>query len=441
MDVLVMVGQLFLSLSILVVLHELGHFVPAKLFGAKVEKFYLFFDPWFELFKFKKGDTEYGIGWLPLGGYVKIAGMIDESFDQDQMSKEPQPWEFRSKPAWQRMIIMIGGVTVNFILGFFIWAMVLYTWGQDILPAESAKYGIEADSMAQALGLRNGDIITGVNSEPITNFSALRRDIIIKQAKTIQVTRNGNAVDVPVSREHLIEMGGYRGDFVLPRFPFLVDTVLPNSASEKAGITKGDRIIGVNDQSTPYFYDFVKSVRKLKNEEATIAVLRNSDTLQLNATISEEGKIGAGPPPLNQLLDFKHVDYEFAASLPAGFNRGVQAVGDMITSFGLMFSGSVKAKDSLGSFITIGKLFSGYWDWKRFWTLTALLSLVLGFMNFLPIPLLDGGHVMFLLYEMITGRPPNEKFQEIAHLIGLVLIVSLMIFAIGLDIGRELGLV
>lgn len=434
-----MVGQLLLSLSILVVLHELGHFIPAKLFGTKVEKFYLFFDPWFELFKFKKGETEYGIGWLPLGGYVKIAGMIDESFDKEQMDKPPQPWEFRSKPAWQRLIIMVGGVTVNFILGFLLWAMVLYTWGQDILPPQNAKYGIEADSMALALGLRNGDIITGVNKEPIDNFSALRRDIIIKQAKTIQVIRNKNEVDVPVSKEHLIKMGGYRGDFVLPRFPFKVDTVLPKQPAEKAGVLKGDHIIGINDQPTPYFYDFVKAVRKIKNEEATIVLLRNADTLQLKATVSEEGRIGAGPPPLNQQLDFEHVDYEFWESLPAGYNRGVQAVGDMITSFALMFKGTVKAKDSLGSFITIGKLFSGYWDWKRFWTLTALLSLVLGFMNILPIPLLDGGHVVFLLYEMIAGRPPNEKFQEIAHLIGLVIIVALMLFAIGLDIGRELG--
>lgn len=439
MGVLIMVAQLILSLSILVVLHEGGHFFPAKLFGCRVEKFYLFFDPYFSLFKFKKGETEYGVGWLPLGGYVKIAGMIDESFDKEQMAQEPQPWEFRSKPAWQRLIIMLGGVTVNFLLGILIWSMVLFKWGSDYLPPENAVYGIEVDSMAQAVGLRAGDILVGVNNEPTTNFNAFRRDIIIKEATTIQVVRNKQQVDVPLSKDHLTELAGYRGRFAVPRFPFKIDTIFPEMPAQKAGFKKGDVIIGLDNKQIDFYSDFLKLIKDYKAKTINIAVQRQSDTLQLTTTVSKEGKIGTRVIPLEESLKFETQQYGLAESFPAGYKKSMGALGDMIKSFGLMFKGTVKAKDSLGSFITIGKLFSPRWDWRRFWSLTALLSLILAFMNILPIPLLDGGHVMFLLYEMIAGRPPNERFQEYAQLVGMVLLVSLMAFALGLDVARHFG--
>ncbi len=439
MDVLIMVAQLILSLSILIVLHEGGHFFPAKFFGIKVEKFYLFFDPYFSLFKFKKGETEYGIGWLPLGGYVKIAGMIDESFDKEQMAKDPEPWEFRSKPAWQRLIVMIGGVTVNFILGFLIFGAVLFTWGDDFLPAENVKYGVYADSLATAIGFQEGDIPIGVNGDKLVQFSHLRRDMIIKEATTVQVKRNGQTVDIPISKEHITQIPGYKGDFLLPRFPFEIDTVLQNKPGAKAGFKENDKIIAFNGKPSLYFTDFLANARDNKNKEVAVTVLRGSDTLTLNPVVSEEGRVGIGAKSQKDYLEFQHRDYTFGEALPAGYHKGMEFLSNTIKSFALMFKGTVKAKDSLGSFISIGKLFSPSWDWHSFWNITAMLSLILAFMNILPIPLLDGGHVMFLLYEMVTGRLPNERFQEIASMIGLFLLMALMLYAIGLDIFRALG--
>ncbi len=449
MDVLVMVGQLVLSLSILIVLHEMGHFVLAKLFKTRVEKFYLFFDPWFELFKFKKGETEYGIGWLPLGGYVKISGMIDESFDKEQMKQPPQPWEFRSKPAWQRLLIMLGGVTVNFILGFFIYSMVLWTWGQEYLPTENATYGIQVDSLGRELGLRNGDKVLKVGNLPLEklNPGALRTEIIINDARTIEVERAGKIETLRVTDEMAQALSSYQNkNFSLyqSRVPFVVGGFPKNSPAKKAGIREKDKIIALNGEPTPFFdvfYDKVKS-HPIKNEEVLVTVtrqdtLRNSaDTLDFKIVTTEEGKIGAGPFAPNYFFKMEREDYTFAEALPAGFKKGTNFLGNQIKAFGQIFKGKIKASDSLGSFISIGSMFGSNWQWERFWLMTAFLSLILAFINLLPIPALDGGHVLFLLFEVVSGKKPSDKFLEYATMAGFAVLIALMVYALGLDISR-----
>ncbi len=442
MSILSMAGQLMLSLSILIVLHELGHFIPARFFKTRVEKFYLFFDPWFSLIKFKKGDTEYGIGWLPLGGYVKISGMIDESFDAAQMTQEPQPWEFRSKPAWQRLIIMLGGVTVNFILGFLLFSMTLFVWGESYIPASQVKNGIYVDSLGRDLGLLDGDQILKVGDKPFTEFNdrLIIRGIIIDNAQTIEVLRDGKVTQIPVDEKWVDILSRYenKSNFLFSaRLPFEISSVTKNSPAEKAGIKVDDIVIGLNDVSTPYFHDFVKAVKPYANKEIVINILRDKDTLSLPITTTKDAKIGAYTYPFNHYFTQDVREYSFLASIPAGFSQGSQFLGDQFKAFGQMFKGKIKASESLGGFGSIASMYGDVWIWERFWKMTAVLSLILGFMNLLPIPALDGGHVMFLLYEVVTGRKPSDKFMEIATMIGFILILSLVIFANGLDIFRN----
>lgn len=437
-EILIKAGQLILSLSILVVLHELGHFIPAKLFKARVEKFYLFFDPWFSLFKKKKGDTEYGIGWLPLGGYVKISGMVDESMDREQMAKPPQPWEFRSKPAWQRLIIMIGGVTVNLILGFLIYAMMLWHWGESYLPTKNLTYGIAVDSLAQSIGLRDGDMVLSVNHQPVENFKAIPAEIILREATSIQVERAGKPLDIKIPTGFVREMIKKKGTLMEVRIPFTVDSVLPKSPAEKAGIRKGDKTLTVNGQPASYFHEFKKALQPYKNKTIPIQVLRDGDTLKLFPQVSENGTLGMFPA--NPVKDFKFAtrEYTFFEAIPAGFSKCISTLVKYVQQLRLIFvSKEVKANESLGGFMSIGNLFPGYWDWSSFWEMTALLSIILAFMNILPIPALDGGHVLFLLYEIITGRKPSEKFLEYAQIIGMVILFSLLIYANGLDVWRN----
>ncbi|SHN76782.1 RIP metalloprotease RseP [Chitinophaga sp. CF418] len=438
-EILVKAGQLILSLSILVVLHELGHFIPAKLFKARVEKFYLFFDPWFSLFKKKKGDTEYGIGWLPLGGYVKISGMVDESMDREQMAKPPQPWEFRSKPAWQRLIIMIGGVTVNLILGFLIYAMMLWHWGESYLPTKNLTYGIAVDSLAGSIGLRDGDMVLSVNHEPVENFKAIPAEIILREATSIQVERAGKPLDIKIPSGFIREMIKKKGTLMEVRVPFTVDSVLPKSAAEKAGIRKGDKTLTVNGQPGYYFHEFKKALQAYKNKTVPVQVLREGDTIQLFAHVPETGMLGMAPA--NPEKDFKLAtrEYTFFEAIPAGFSKCIGTLVKYVQQLRLIFvSKEVKANESLGGFISIGNLFPAHWDWIAFWEMTALLSIILAFMNILPIPALDGGHVLFLLYEIITGRKPSEKFLEYAQIVGMVILFGLLIYANGLDIWRSL---
>lgn len=441
MGYVVMAGQLMLSLSILIVLHEMGHFLPARFFGTRVEKFYLFFDPWFSLFKKKVGETEYGIGWLPLGGYVKISGMIDESFDTEQMSQEPQEWEFRSKPAWQRLIIMLGGVTVNFILGFLLYGMVLFVWGEEYLPTQNALYGIHADSLGKEMGLMTGDQILAIGDKPFEKFNdrTLFREIIINDAKTVTLQRDGReeTIDIPPKFVRILSSHENKGQILfLPRTPFVVAQVAKESPAEKAGIMANDSIIAVNGNPIRFYDQFIDAVQPQPNTPIDISLVRNGQTQQVSLTTTENGKIGVlrfGP---DRYFQFERQDYSLAQALPAGVAKGWNFLSDQVKAFGQMFSGRIKASDSLGGFASIGQMFGDVWNWERFWTMTAILSLILAFMNLLPIPALDGGHVMFLLYEVVSGRKPSDKFMEYATMVGFVIVIGLVLYANGLDILR-----
>ncbi|MBN8701952.1 MAG: RIP metalloprotease RseP [Bacteroidetes bacterium] len=435
MEVLTQALQLILSLSILVVLHEMGHFIPARLFKTRVEKFYLFFDPWFSLFKFKKGDTEYGIGWLPLGGYVKISGMIDESMDKEQMKLPPQPWEFRAKPAWQRLIIMVGGVTVNLILGILIYAMVAFVWGEKYLPNANVKYGIACDSLALQAGFRDGDKILSVDNNPVTDFNKITIEILLNKAKTVQVEREGFKMDVEMKEEIFASLIKGKNGFLDVRFPCVIDSVLPESQALKAGLLKGDKMVSINGNSAKYFQDVVKNLRANKNKEVQLVVERNTIFDTLTANVNEAGMLGFSPKPASDYMEFNVRKYGFFEAFPAGLKRGIETIDGYVKQFKVLFT-TKDAHQSLGGFISIGKAYDTVWNWQRFWTFTAFLSIVLAFMNILPIPALDGGHVMFLLYEVITGRKPHEKVLEYAQYAGMILLLALLLYANGNDIIR-----
>jgi len=446
MEYLIMIGQLMLSLSILIVLHEMGHFFPARWFGARVEKFYLFFDPYFELFKKKIGDTEYGIGWLPLGGYVKISGMIDESMDKEQMKLPPQPWEFRSKPAWQRLIIMLGGVTVNFVLGFLIYAMVLFTWGEEYLPNTNVEYGIHTDSLGLEMGLQNGDKILSVNGKPMTKFSDrfLLTEIVFNEANKMQLERNGSSMTLPIDEKWISELTSYKNKnerLFTARLPFVVQGVPEegNSPGRDAGIKVDDKIIAVNGQPTPFYDQFVAVAKENKGKKVVITLARESNNIEVPLTLTETGAIGLYRHNYPYFYKTERQDYTLLESFPAGINKGWNFLSSQFKAYGQMFKGKIKVTESLGGFGSIGTLFGKEWIWERFWELTAALSLILAFMNLLPIPALDGGHVMFLLYEVISGRKPSDRFMETATVVGFVVVIGLVLVANGLDLLRLLG--
>lgn len=441
MDTLITIGQLVLSLSILIVLHEFGHFLPARLFGTRVEKFYLFFDPGFSLFKKQIGETEYGIGWLPLGGYVKISGMIDESFDTEQMESEPQPWEFRSKSAWQRLIIMLGGVTVNFILGFLIYAMVLFAYGEEYYPAKNITAGIATDSLAQEIGLRNGDHILKVGDADFDrfNYKAVLRGIAIDNAREITLRRDGQQQVITIDNKWadiLTRHENKNAQLFIPRMPFVVGK--PGPRGEDAGLNKEDRIVSVNGVSTDYFDEYKSAVKGKENQTITLGVkAKDSETVrEVAIDLDEKGRMYVVPAGPDYFYETERIEYGFLESFPAGYNQGVEFLGDQFKAFGEMFKGNIKVSESLGGFASIGSMFGTEWIWERFWYMTASLSLILAFMNLLPIPALDGGHVMFLLYEVVTGRKPSDKFMERATMVGFVIVLGLVLYANGLDVWR-----
>lgn len=436
MEILIKAAQFFLSLSILIILHELGHFLFARLFKTRVEKFYLFFNPWFTLFKVKRGETEFGLGWLPLGGYVKISGMIDESMDKDQMSREPQPWEFRSKPAWQRLLIMLGGVMVNFVLALVIYASMLYTWGERYLPAGNLTWGIHADSLARDIGLKHGDVIVSLDNKPVDQFFQIVPSIVLDNVSTIQVERDGQLAEVNVPDDITPKLLAGT-PFIDMRIPFIVKDFADESAARDAGIREGDRIIGLNGENLPYFLEFREELISNRNNDVTVNIEREGMPLEVPLTVPDHGLIGVMPVgELNRFFELKTIEYSFLEAIPAGITRGLSTFSSYLKQLRLIFSPETGAYRSLGGFITIGSIFPGAWDWQAFWSMTAFLSIVLAIMNVLPIPALDGGHVMFLVYEMVSGRKPSDKFMEYAQLTGMLILLSLILYANGNDIIR-----
>lgn len=435
MEILIKILQLLLSLSILVIFHEAGHFLAAKIFKTRVEKFYLFFNPWFSIFKFRQGETEYGLGWLPLGGYVKISGMIDESMDKDQMKQPPQPWEFRSKPAWQRLIIMIGGVTVNVLLAFAIYIGILFTWGETYLPtSEVNKYGIAVDSLGMEMGLRNGDKILYLDGEVVEDFYKIPVQLILEEVRTVTVEREGEVVDVTVPAGFLGKLIKQESpDLISARFPFRVEAFPEGSAAQKAGLEEGDKIISVNGQPVGYFNEFASIIRENRGTTVSMRVVREQDTLAYSVPVSEKGMIGI-KTDLGRYLEIKSRDYSLLEAIPAGFAKTFKGITGYLKQLRLLFSPEIRAYESVGGFITIGNIFPATWDWQSFWRLTAFLSIMLAILNLLPIPALDGGHVMFLLYEIITGRKPSDRFMEYAQVAGMIILFALLIFANGNDI-------
>ena len=437
MEVFVKIAQLLLSLSILVILHEAGHFMFAKLFKTRVEKFYLFFDPWFSLIKFKKGETQYGIGWVPLGGYVKISGMIDESMDKEQMKKPAEPWEFRSKPSWQRLIIMLGGVMVNFLLAVIIYIMVLFVWGEEYMPTENVKYGILVDSVGVEMGLRNGDKILSIDNQEVENFFHIIPDILLNERKTIQINRDGRLMEVRIPEESIpfLIKGKGRIDARIPFSPLIVVGFMKESPAKNAGLKMGDEILGLNNENYKYYDQFKKQLDESIGENVSLQVKRNSNNLEIPVVVNNQGMIGIRRD-VKDFFEFRKIEYSFFESIPAGIAKGVTTLQDYLKQIKLIFSKDTKAYESLGGFITIGSIFPGEWDWHAFWNLTAFLSIILAIMNILPIPALDGGHVMFLLYEVITGRKPGDKFMEYAQMTGMIILLALLLFANGNDILR-----
>ncbi len=434
--ILIKTAQLLLSLSILVVLHELGHFIFARMFKTRVEKFYLFFNPWFSLFKVKKGETEYGIGWLPLGGYVKISGMIDESMDKEAMKLPPQPWEFRSKPAWQRLLIMVGGVLMNFLFAILIYIGIMYAWGEEFLPVENAKYGISVNETGKEIGFQNGDKILSVDNKYIESFTAIIPTIVLDHAKTVQIERDGQKMDVEISDSDLALLLKSKS-VMAPRFPFKmgVEGWLKNSRGKEAGLEIGDEFKGLNGEYFTYFDEWSSALKENIGKPIVINIERNGRPMEISMILGEDGMVGIkNSHASDSFFEFKTVEYGFFESIPAGIKRGVRTTQDYLKQFRLFFKKETKAYESLGGFATIGSIFPGTWDWYSFWNMTAFISIILAIMNLLPIPALDGGHVMFLMGEMITGRKPGEKFLEYAQIAGMIILLALVLYANANDI-------
>lgn len=486
MVIFIKVLQFILALSILVFVHELGHFMAAKAFKVRVDKFYLFFDWGFSILRVKRvngrlrwkffsknvperyttteytdaagkkqkkyepidlstldpddwrrsDSTEYGIGWFPLGGYNKIAGMIDESMDKEQMKQPAKDWEFRSKPAWQRFIIMVAGVFMNVVLAIGIYIGLLASEGEQYLPtSEVNKYGISVDSLGYELGFRSGDKILGVNGKPVEDFQSIQMDIVLGDAKTVEVEREGADVVVELPDDATAKLLSSQDmAFIGYRTPFSVAGFSEGSVAKSSGMEVGDVIVGVNGIPTPYYQDFIQHIKAFRNQDITISAVRDADTVVFAMHLPEEGVIGVYSAPLSEYYEMGTIEYTFWQAIPAGFVKTFTGIADYWKQLKLIFNPSTKAYESVGGFIAIGKIFPDTWIWSMFWRLTAFLSIALAVMNILPIPALDGGHILFLLYEIITRRKPSDKFMEIAEYIGLALVLALVLFANGNDV-------
>jgi len=447
MEILIKASQFLLSLSLLIVLHELGHFIPAKLFKIKVEKFYLFFDYKFSILKKKVGDTVYGIGWIPLGGYVKISGMIDESMDTEQLAQPMQPWEFRSKPAWQRLIVMLGGVFVNFILGIFIYIMLMWSYGERYLPNENVKDGVWADNaLAKNLGLKTGDKILSVDGEKVKKFHSLTLEFI--NGNTYQIERDGVVLDKEIPEDfisQLMDRDKDAGLILAPRQPFVIAGISEDSPNIDADLEAKDIVIAINGSTIKYYDEVQNKLDTYKNQDISITVKRGNETKDIPVKITNEGKLGVGilQLPLTDLEKLGYYDladfkYSFLEAIPAGWNKSIKTLTDYMKQLKKIFNPNTGAYKGLGGFLSIGSIFPSEWSAQAFWEITAFLSIMLGFMNLLPIPALDGGHVVFTLWEMITGRKPGDKFLEYAQVVGFILLIALLLFANGNDVYRHL---
>lgn len=444
MEFVIKISQFLLSLSLLIVLHELGHFIPAKLFGTRVEKFYLFFDVKYSLFKKKIGDTVYGIGWLPLGGYVKIAGMIDESMDKEQMALPPQPWEFRSKPTWQRLIIMLGGVTVNFVLAYFIYVFMSFGYGDTDIAVDSLKDGFAIENpLLTDIGFQTGDKVVKVGDVKVVNESDIRTNLI--GAETVTIKRDGAEKEISLPEDFLGQLSTSKNRSLFDlRVPFIVGAVSDSSLNKSADLKTGDVIQSVDGESVKYFDEFGSLLSTKKGEKIQVGILRDGQKKTLDLQVDKEGKLGIYPGnSLSQFVElgyFKVVKKEY--SLGESFGVGLDKFGGQVTGYftqlKLIFSPSTGAYKGVGGFKAIFDVFPAFWSWEVFWSITAFLSIMLGVLNLLPIPALDGGHVMFLLYEMISGRKPSEKFLERAQLVGFVILIMLVLFANGNDIFKAI---
>lgn len=430
MVVFVKIIQFLLSLTILVLVHELGHFFFAKIFKTKVEKFRIFFDYKFSLWKTKIGETDFGIGWIPLGGYVKIAGMIDESMDREQMQKPPQPWEFRSKPAWQRLMIMIGGVLFNLIFAWVLYSTIMGVWGDTYLPNKNVVNGVACTEIAQKIGFESGDKILTIYGEDVERFSNINNKIIIDAPGQVEVLRNGKKETIYVRSDEIGEV--LRTDGLLfssPRFPFHVGKTVEGSNAQQAGFESGDILVSLNGDSIQFFDQYVTALKNHKGDTVKIGIIRDNIALTKDVKIDSLGKMGIYPVSPYNFLELESQTYSFLSSIPKGFEKAKITASDYVKQLKLIFSPEVKASESLGGFISIGSIFPGIWNWEAFWELTAFLSILLAVMNILPIPALDGGHVIILLYEMITRRKPSQRFLEVVQIIGLFIILALVLFA------------
>ncbi len=438
MEILIMAGQLILGLSILVGLHELGHLLAAKAFGMRVEQYFIGFPP--KIWSIKRGQTEYGVGAIPLGGFVKISGMIDESLDTAHTNTEPQPYEFRAKPAWQRLIVMLGGIIVNVVVGIMVFVILAYKNGDTYLATEDVKYGVAVNSLAQELGLRTGDKIVKVNGKTFDNFSdVFSSDVFLNNNSYYTVERAGKLEDIYIPNDFIDRLPEKQQEtqpFIQPIEPFSVKALDPAMPAAKAGLKEGDIIVSVNGKPIQFYHEFVEAVKPLKNKPIRLGISRNGQPLTLNLTTTDKGTIGFFP---KLLLKRTHIDYTFGEALSVGSKEAFQIVFNNIKGFGKIFRGEVSASKALSGPIGIAQnLFGGIWDWEHFWHITGILSMALAFMNALPIPALDGGHATILGYEIISGRKPSDRFLEGAQRVGMVMLLGLMAFAIFNDVFKAL---
>ena len=426
-----------MSLSILVIVHEFGHYIVARIFKIRVEKFYLFFDAGFALLRYKpkNSHTEYGIGWLPLGGYVKISGMIDESMDKDQMAQPAKPWEFRSKPAWQRLLVMIAGVVLNLLLAFFIYSMVLFTWNDNYLPLENVTQGMEFSSAAKKAGFQDGDILLMADNKKLDRFG-VRTLLDVADAETVTVRRGGEIVKLDMEEGLMKGLLTDQEGFANIRIPTVVYQTMEGSVAEQAGLIRGDSIVSINGEIAPSFTDFRQLIENNSNQEVTLDYYRNGILNSVAVQLDSTATIGFYVTPAGLIYNAVTVEYGFFESFPAGMHMGIQTLKDYIAQFKYVFT--KEGASSLGGFGAIGNLFPAQWNWQAFWMMTAFLSVILAFMNILPIPALDGGHVVFLIYEVVTKRKPNEKFMEYAQVAGMLLLLGLVLYANGMDIVRAI---